>query len=156
MCTVGLRSKNLTGHYACRSDCDSYSDGGSNPPASTRLRPQRSGGRSLPRRSISSTARNPKPGRYNVLRTMPGQAKMHYTYVYILQSVNDPSQHYTGLTSDIKARLKKHNEGGCFHTAKFKPWKIKTAIAFTERERAAKFEQYLKSHSGRVFAFRHF
>jgi len=38
---------------------------------------------------------------------------MAHTYVYILQSLNDPSQHYTGLTDNLKTRLQKHNEGGC-------------------------------------------
>jgi putative endonuclease len=81
---------------------------------------------------------------------------MAHTYVYILQSLNDPSQHYTGLTDNLKTRLQKHNEGGCPHTAKHKPWKIRTAISFNDRARAAAFEKYLKSHSGRVFASRHF
>ena len=82
---------------------------------------------------------------------------MHgYTYVYILQSVNSPSRHYTGMTDDLKARLAKHNSGGCPHTSKFMPWRIRTAVAFHDRAQAAAFEAYLKTHSGRVFASRHF
>jgi putative endonuclease len=38
------------------------------------------------------------------------------------------------------------------HTAKFRPWRIKTAIAFIEQERAIEFERYLKTASGRAFA----
>jgi predicted GIY-YIG superfamily endonuclease len=56
------------------------------------------------------------------------------------------------MTEDLKRRLAKHNAGEVPHTAKFKLWRIKTAIAFTNRERAASFEQYLKSASGRAFA----
>ena len=78
-----------------------------------------------------------------------------YSYVYILQSKRDPSRHYTGLTDDIKERFRKHNAGECRHTAKHTPWVLKVAIAFAERERAAAFEDYLKTHSGRVFASRH-
>jgi predicted GIY-YIG superfamily endonuclease len=79
-----------------------------------------------------------------------------FTYVYIIQSKQNPKHHYTGITDDLEERLKKHNEGGCPHTAKFKPWEIRTAIAFKDRKRAAEFEQYLKTHSGRVFSSRHF
>ena len=79
-----------------------------------------------------------------------------FTYVYILESVDDTSRHYTGLTDDLQAPLKKHNEGGCPHTAKFKPWRIRTAVAFHTRKLAADFEKYLKSHSGRAFTARHF
>ena len=63
-----------------------------------------------------------------------------------------PDRCYTGLTDDLEARLNKHNEGGCSHTAKYRPWRIETAIAFRSREKAATFETYLKSHSGRAFA----
>ncbi|MEN6372290.1 MAG: GIY-YIG nuclease family protein [Armatimonadota bacterium] len=33
-------------------------------------------------------------------------------YIYLIQSIDFPNQRYTGLTSDLKARLQKHNEGG--------------------------------------------
>jgi hypothetical protein len=46
----------------------------------------------------------------------------------------------------------KHNAGEVPHTSKFRPWRIKTAIAFIDREQAAKFEHYLKTASGRAFA----
>jgi predicted GIY-YIG superfamily endonuclease len=59
---------------------------------------------------------------------------------------------YVGFTEDLQTRLKKHNAGEVPHTAKFRPWRIKTAIAFTELERAVGFERYLKSSSGRAFA----
>jgi predicted GIY-YIG superfamily endonuclease len=76
-------------------------------------------------------------------------------YVYLLQSRSHPNQRYTGLTSDLRARLAKHNEGGVPHTSKFVPWEIRTYVAFSDRVPAAKFERYLKSGSGRAFANRH-
>ena len=79
-----------------------------------------------------------------------------YHYVYILQSEVMPARHYTGLTNDLKARLAKHNRGEVPHTSKYAPWNLRCAIAFADRAKAATFEAYLKSHSGRVFASRHF
>jgi putative endonuclease len=77
---------------------------------------------------------------------------MKFFYVYILQSESEAGHFYVGLTEDLHARLKKHNAGEVPHTAKLCPWRIKTAIAFTNRERASKFERYLKTASGRAFA----
>ena len=79
-----------------------------------------------------------------------------YFYVYILKSEVDESKHYVGFTENLEDRLKKHNEGECVHTRKFKPWKIETAIAFKDKEKALSFEKYLKSHSGRDFSKKHF
>ena len=78
---------------------------------------------------------------------------MHY--VYLLRSLSHPDQRYVGLTGDLKARLNKHNEGAVAHTSKFKPWRLRTYIAFSTRDKAAQFELYLKSGSGRAFASRH-
>jgi predicted GIY-YIG superfamily endonuclease len=78
--------------------------------------------------------------------------KTGFFYVYILKSESDPPHFYTGFTEDLKSRFKHHNSGGDPHTAKFRPWRIKTAIAFTDREQAPAFERYLKSPSGRAFA----
>jgi predicted GIY-YIG superfamily endonuclease len=77
---------------------------------------------------------------------------MKFFYVYILQSKAGEGRFYCGCTEDLQARLKKHNAGEVPHTAKFRPWRVKTAIAFTERDQAIKFERYLKSSSGRAFA----
>ena len=73
-------------------------------------------------------------------------------YVYIIQSLKNPDRFYTGFSEDLDNRLKAHNQSKDPHTAKFKPWKIKTAIAFTDRDKALDFERYLKSPSGRAFA----
>ena len=81
---------------------------------------------------------------------------MRFSYVYVLISKSDPTRHYVGLTDDLKDRLRRHNAGEVAHTAKYRPWKLQVAIAFNDRARASEFETYLKSHSGRAFAKRHF
>ena len=73
-------------------------------------------------------------------------------YVYLIRSINYPQQTYIGLTDNLKLRIAKHNGGGSPHTAKFKPWVLKTYLAFSTRQQAANFEIYLKSGSGRAFA----
>jgi predicted GIY-YIG superfamily endonuclease len=78
-----------------------------------------------------------------------------YHYVYLLQSERFPDRHYVGLTTNLQSRLAKHNAGGNPHTAPFRPWVVQTATAFTDQSRAAAFERYLKSGSGRAFAIRH-
>ena len=80
---------------------------------------------------------------------------MSFHYVYILKSVANPEHFYVGLTEALHDRLLKHNAGEVPHTSKFKPWVIKTAIAFRDRSRAAAFERYLKSGSGRAFTRKH-
>ena len=78
-----------------------------------------------------------------------------FHYVYILRSDAAPERHYIGMTSDLAARLAAHNSGKVSHTSKFKPWTIETAVAFRDETKAAAFERYLKSCSGREFARRH-
>ena len=77
-------------------------------------------------------------------------------YAYILRSLSDPDQRYIGSTADLKSRLAKHNKGDVPHTLKFRPWKVEAYFAFETKEKAAAFEQYLKSGSGHAFAKRHF
>ena len=74
-----------------------------------------------------------------------------YHYVYILRSKNWPDRYYTGFTNDLHRRLAEHNSGHVGHTRKFRPWIVKTAIAFEDRQRARAFEAFLKSGSGRTF-----
>ena len=81
---------------------------------------------------------------------------MKFVCVYILQSEISAEHFYIGFTEDLHERLKTHNVGHVPQTAKFRPWRIKTAVAFTERERAIEFERYLKTASGRAFAKKRF
>ncbi|MDY6950662.1 MAG: GIY-YIG nuclease family protein [Thermodesulfobacteriota bacterium] len=78
--------------------------------------------------------------------------KAGFYYVYILRSESDQNRFYVGSTRNLKTRLKEHNSGKNPHTAKAKPWKIKTAIAFDNRQKALDFERYLKTASGRALA----
>lgn len=73
-------------------------------------------------------------------------------YVYLIQSESRPDQRYVGFSEDLKARLKAHNVGQSVHTAKYRPWRLVTYLAFHERQRALEFEGYLKTGSGNAFA----
>ena len=77
---------------------------------------------------------------------------MKFYYVYILESQNSPRHYYIGFTENLENRLKSHNNGQVAYTSKHRPWRIKTSVAFTDREKALQFEKYLKSPSGRAFA----
>ena len=79
-----------------------------------------------------------------------------FHYVYILVSESDPNRHYVGSTADLNTRLAAHNAGKVSYTAKYKPWRIETTVAFRDKQKASGFERYLKSGSGREFARRHF
>ena len=79
-----------------------------------------------------------------------------FWYVYMLQSIKCPEHYYVGMTEDLPARLKVHNACNVPHTAKFAPWRVETAVAFRDKGKAIAFERYLKSHSGRSFATKHF
>ena len=72
-------------------------------------------------------------------------------YVYILQS-EDSEHFYVGIADDLRARLTKHNAGEVPHTSKYRPWRLKTHLAFSDEKQAFAFERYLKSGSGRTFA----
>jgi predicted GIY-YIG superfamily endonuclease len=73
-------------------------------------------------------------------------------YVYILESISFPAETYIGLTDDLRRRLAAHNAGQARHTSKFRPWRLVTYVAFSDRKKAVDFERYLKSSSGRAFA----
>ncbi len=75
---------------------------------------------------------------------------MHY--VYLLESLRSPAERYVGLMSDLRVRLDEHNSGKSPYTSKFRPWKVVTYVAFSERMQAEAFERYLKSGSGHAFA----
>ncbi len=77
-------------------------------------------------------------------------------YAYIIESIARPDQRYVGSSPDLKLRLRQHNAGESFHTAKYRPWKLSFYAAFTSEEMARAFERYLKTGSGREFTRRHF
>ena len=59
-----------------------------------------------------------------------------FHYVYIPVSERDGTRHYTGLTGDLASRIAAHNGGQVPHTAKYRPWRIETAVAFSSRLRS--------------------
>jgi putative endonuclease len=75
-----------------------------------------------------------------------------YYYVYLLESETVPGRRYVGMSSDLKQRLQDHNSGKSDYTAKHKPWRLVTYVAFSNRSKAEEFERYLKSGSGHAFA----
>jgi len=77
-------------------------------------------------------------------------------FVYVLKSERQPDRYYTGLTSDIQARLAAHNQGLSAHTESGRPWRLDLVLEFGDEVRAVRFEKYLKSGSGCAFAKRHF
>jgi putative endonuclease len=82
---------------------------------------------------------------------VPKERRRAMKYVYILQSINS-AHFYVGIADDLRARLAKHNAGEVSHTSKFRPWQVKTYIAFNDEKQVFSFEKYLKSPSGRAFA----
>ncbi|HUS47714.1 MAG TPA: GIY-YIG nuclease family protein [Phycisphaerae bacterium] len=79
-----------------------------------------------------------------------------FWYVYMLRSQADSDRYYVGLAKDLHERLRRHNARQVLHTAKHVPWQIETAVAFRSKTKAVAFEKYLKTHSGRAFAKKHF
>ena len=62
-------------------------------------------------------------------------------YVYLIESLCAQGERYVGMTTDLKQRLREHNQGKSCHTAKFSPWKLISYIAFTDRAKAEAFER---------------
>ena len=73
-------------------------------------------------------------------------------YVYLIESISAQGERYLGMTADLKERLQEHNAGKSFHTSKYKPWRLTTYIATSDRAKAEAFERYLKSGSGHAVA----
>ena len=73
-------------------------------------------------------------------------------YVYLIKSINFEDQKYIGLTDNLKERLETHNTGGSFHTKNYRPWRLVNSFGFDDKFKAASFEKYLKTGSGRAFA----
>ncbi len=77
-------------------------------------------------------------------------------FVYVLVSIDEPARHYIGLSSGVDARRECHHAAKCRHTARHSPWRVLVTLDFADPARAAAFERYLESGSGRQFARRHF
>ncbi|MDD5618615.1 MAG: GIY-YIG nuclease family protein [Candidatus Omnitrophica bacterium] len=74
-------------------------------------------------------------------------------YVYILYSSKSKNFYY-GYTEDLKNRFAEHNGGLSKATASFRPWILVYYSAFQIKKLAKDFERYLKSGSGKAFAYK--
>ena len=77
-------------------------------------------------------------------------------FVYFLRSLSHPEQIYVGFTKDVEARFKVHNVDGDRHTAKYKPWELRSYVAFPDEDSARAFEWYCKGGAGRALARKRF
>ena len=68
--------------------------------------------------------------------------------MYVLRSESD-SGFYIGFSTNLRARLRQHQDGGSFATSHRGPWKLIYYEAYTEREDAEGREKFLKSGAGR-------
>jgi len=80
------------------------------------------------------------------------QTTMHY--VYLLKCADGTT--YTGCTSNLDARLERHNKKQVHYTSSRLPVTLITYIAFSEKHKAFDFERYLKSGSGKAFSNKRF
>ena len=74
-------------------------------------------------------------------------------YVYILQS-SKSNILYCGFTRDLRNRIEEHNSGKTKFTKGHIPWKLVWYSAFKDKQKAKDFELYLKSGSGKAFAYK--
>ena len=61
---------------------------------------------------------------------------------------------YTSCTNNIEDRLRRHNKGQVEYTSSRLSLELMTYIVFTDKYKAYNFEKYLKSGSGKAFAFK--
>jgi putative endonuclease len=72
-----------------------------------------------------------------------------FFYVYILQSEVDNDKLYFGFTSDLKRRIKEHNQKLNFSTKPYAPWKLIYYEACLDETDAERREKYFKTSQGR-------
>jgi putative endonuclease len=70
-------------------------------------------------------------------------------YAYILQ-LKDGS-YYHGFSTDLKQRIKTHENGSVESTKNLRPIKLIFYAAFSTKQKAVEFEKYLKTTSGWAF-----
>jgi predicted GIY-YIG superfamily endonuclease len=68
--------------------------------------------------------------------------------VYILKCAD--GKFYTGCTSDVEDRMKRHHGGQVPATQNRLPVTLVTYIVFSDKSKAYRFEKYLKTGSGRA------
>ncbi|MBI4363421.1 MAG: GIY-YIG nuclease family protein [Candidatus Doudnabacteria bacterium] len=71
-------------------------------------------------------------------------------YTYVLRSLKDLKL-YIGWTSDLRIRVKKHNDGFVLATKYRRPLELVYYEACLSKEKAIKREKYFKTGFGRRF-----
>jgi putative endonuclease len=73
-----------------------------------------------------------------------------YYYVYVLISEKD-NQFYTGYSSELKKRIKQHDDGKVFSTKNRRPLKLIYFEGCVNQQDATRREKYLKSGNGKIY-----
>ena len=68
-------------------------------------------------------------------------------YNYVIQSMKDGNL-YVGYTTDLKKRLKEHNQGLVKSTKPYRPWGLIYYEACLNEKDAKRREHYLKTSQG--------
>lgn len=81
---------------------------------------------------------------------MPGSdaSGVVFFYVYLLESLLAKGRLYIGYTSDLKKRVKEHNDGLNFSTKPYLPWQLIYYEACLNGKDAKRREHYLKTTIG--------
>ena len=80
-----------------------------------------------------------------------GNYLMYYVYILLCSD----GKLYNGCTTDLRERIKKHNDGYVTSTKSRLPVQLMSYVAFSDKHKVFEFEKYLKSGSGRAFTKRH-
>jgi predicted GIY-YIG superfamily endonuclease len=76
---------------------------------------------------------------------------MFYTYILLSRKSHI---FYFGSANDLQERIKLHNSGQVISTKPHMPWQLVWYAGFNTENEARKFEQYLKTGSGKSFAYK--
>lgn len=76
---------------------------------------------------------------------------MNYTYILLSSKSH---KFYFGSANDLRARLNLHNTGRVKSTKFGIPWKLIWYSGFSTEKEARDFELYLKTGSGKSFAYK--
>jgi len=71
-------------------------------------------------------------------------------FIYILQSEKDGT-YYIGHTSDLEARLRRHNQGRSAYTRSKAPWKLLYKEVLNSKAEAMKREREIKKRKDRDY-----
>ena len=76
---------------------------------------------------------------------------MYHTYILLSSKSHT---FYFGSANDLKLRFKQHNNGEVKSTKSYLPWQLAWYAGFETEKQARDFEQYLKTGSGKSFAYK--